>query len=60
MTYREALDMCATMRKLALDEQQQQPQPQQPQPQQPHLAPKPLQQAPQPPQLNSVKLPNNA
>ena len=35
MTYREALDMCATMRKLAVDEKQpQQPQPQQPQPQQ--------------------------
>ena len=41
MTYREALDMCATMRKLALDEQQQQQQPQQPQqpqPQQPQPA----------------------
>lgn len=35
MTYREALDMCATMRKLAAEEQpKQQPQPQQPQPQQ--------------------------
>lgn len=35
MTYREALDMCATMRKLAAEEQPKpQPQPQQPQPQQ--------------------------
>lgn len=45
MTYREALDMCATMRKLAVEEQPKpQPQPQQPQPQQ-----QPAQQPPKQP-----------
>lgn len=45
MTYREALDMCATMRKLAAEEQPKpQPQPQQPQPQQ-----QPAQQQPKQP-----------
>ena len=47
MTYREALDMCATMRKLAVDEKQPQ-QPQQPQPQQPQPATQQQQQSKQP------------